>query len=86
MFNNNQSLKNRLSHIKLFEYNVLYILNFLFIASSLTLISISDYKIYDTFWTPLRSLYRALNNDFWFANPSQVINYVYDTVHNEALK
>ena len=86
MVNNNESLINRLTNIKIFEYNTLYILNFLFIASSLTLILISDYQIYDTFWTPLRSLYRALNNDFWFSNPYQVINYIYDTVHNDSIK
>ncbi len=86
MVNNNESLINRLTNIKIFEYNTLYILNFLFIASSLTLILISDYQIYDTFWTPLRSLYRALNNDFWFANANQVMNYIYDTVHNDSIK
>ena len=32
-------------------------INFLFVGSSLGLVVISDYKIYDGFYTPLRSLY-----------------------------
>ena len=32
-------------------------LNFLFVSSSLVLIIITDYKVYDGFYTPLRGLY-----------------------------
>ena len=43
---------NKLSNIKFFKNNILFILNFLFIASSLTFIVKSDYKIYDMFGLP----------------------------------
>lgn len=86
MIKNNLSFINGIFNIKFFEYNIIYIINFLFISSSLALVVVSDYKIYDAFWTPLRSLYTALNNDFWFTNFNQITNYIYDTVHNDSIK
>ncbi len=61
-------------------------INFLFVGSSLFLIIITDYKIYDGFYTPLRSLYFLLyksNNLLILDNLKEIIRY---SLHNDSIK
>lgn len=61
-------------------------INFLFVSSSLGLVVISDYKIYDGFYTPLRSLYflfYKFKNFLTLDNLNEIIG---STVHNDSIK
>ena len=61
-------------------------INLLFVGSTLGLVVISDYKIYDGFYTPLRSLYflfYKFKNLLILDNLKEIIG---STVHNDSIK
>ena len=72
-------IKNLIEKISFYE-----IINILFIASSVILIVISDYKILDGFWTPLRGIYFLSDisnyNGLFFENLAD------NVVHNDSIK
>ena len=61
-------------------------LNFLFVSSSLVLIIITDYKVYDGFYTPLRGLYLLFYDFQNLVNLSNLSDFVESVIHNDSIK
>jgi len=61
-------------------------INFLFVGSSLVLILISDYKIYDGFYTPLRSLYFLFYKSSNLLILDNIKEIIEGTLHNDSIK
>lgn len=61
-------------------------LNFLFVSSSLVLIIITDYKVYDGFYTPLRGLYFLFYDFQNLVNLSNLSEFVESVIHNDSIK
>lgn len=61
-------------------------LNFLFVFSSLFLIIISDYSIYDGFYTPLRGLYFLFFKTNNLLTIDNLQSFIGNTIHNDSIK
>ncbi len=73
-------------YILIRKYNLIDKVNILFVLSTLFLVIISDYKIYDGFYTPMRGLNILFNGLFNINSSLNINTFIESTIHNDSVK